>query len=40
MTTILKTEHLNKVYRLGSFTRKVTINALNDVNLHVRATSR
>jgi peptide/nickel transport system ATP-binding protein len=37
MTTILKTEHLNKVYRLGSFSRKVTINALNDVNLNVES---
>jgi ABC-type oligopeptide transport system ATPase subunit len=37
MTTILKTEHLNKVYRLGSFSRKVTINALNDVNLTVES---
>jgi len=35
MKTILKTEHLNKVYRLGSFTRKVSINALNDVNLTI-----
>ena len=37
MRTILKTEHLNKVYRLGSFTRKVTIHALNDVNLTVES---
>ncbi len=37
MRTILKTEHLNKVYRLGSFTRKVTIHALNDVNLSVES---
>jgi peptide/nickel transport system ATP-binding protein len=37
MRTILKTEHLNKVYRLGSFTRKVTIHALNDVNLPVES---
>jgi len=37
MQTILKTEHLNKVYRLGSFTHRVTINALNDVNLTVES---
>jgi ABC-type oligopeptide transport system ATPase subunit len=37
MNTILKTEHLNKVYRLGSFTRKVSITALNDVNLTVES---
>jgi peptide/nickel transport system ATP-binding protein len=37
MQTILKTEGLNKVYRLGSFSSKVTINALNDVNLSVES---
>jgi ABC-type oligopeptide transport system ATPase subunit len=37
MKTILKTEHLNKVYHLGSFTRKIAINALNDVNLSVQS---
>jgi peptide/nickel transport system ATP-binding protein len=37
MKTILKTEHLNKVYRLGSFTHRVRINALNDVNLAVES---
>jgi peptide/nickel transport system ATP-binding protein len=37
MKTILKTEHLNKVYRLGSFTNRVRINALNDVNLSVES---
>jgi ABC-type oligopeptide transport system ATPase subunit len=37
MKTILKTEHLNKVYHLGSFTRKIAINALNDVNLTVES---
>jgi ABC-type oligopeptide transport system ATPase subunit len=37
MKTILKTEHLNKVYRLGSFTHRIQINALNDVNLTVES---
>lgn len=37
MTTILKTEGLNKVYQLGGFVRKVTIHALNDVNLTVES---
>ncbi len=37
MTTILKTQGLNKVYRLGSFPRTVTINALNNVNLTVES---
>jgi ABC-type oligopeptide transport system ATPase subunit len=37
MQTILKTEHLNKVYHLGSLTRKVTIHALNDINLTVES---
>ena len=37
MQTILKTEHLNKVYQLGSFTSKVTIHALNDINLTVES---
>jgi peptide/nickel transport system ATP-binding protein len=37
MKTILKTEHLNKVYRLGSFTHRININALNDVNLTVES---
>ncbi len=35
MKTILKTENLNKVYKLGSFTNRVRINALDDVNLFV-----
>jgi len=35
MNTILRTEQLNKVYRLGGFGRKVTIAALNDVNLSI-----
>jgi ABC-type oligopeptide transport system ATPase subunit len=37
LKTILKIEHLNKVYRLGSFTHRVRINALNDVNLMVES---
>lgn len=37
MKTILKTESLNKVYRLGSLTNRVRINALNDVNLTVES---
>ncbi|HEU5098518.1 MAG TPA: ABC transporter ATP-binding protein [Roseiflexaceae bacterium] len=37
MKTILKTEHLNKVYRLGSFTHRISIRALNDVNLTVES---
>src|SRR5579859_4261370 len=37
MQTILKTEGLNKVYQLGSFMRKTTIHALNNVNLCVQS---
>ncbi len=37
MNTVLKTEGLTKIYKLGSFTRKVTIKALNDVNLRVES---
>lgn len=37
MTTILKTENLNKVYQLGSFPRTVTIKALNNINLNVES---
>ena len=37
MPTVLKTEHLNKVYRLGSLLRRIKINALNDVNLEVKS---
>lgn len=33
--TVLKTEQLNKVYRIGSLFRHVQINALDDVNLTV-----
>ncbi len=35
--TILKTEHLNKVYQLGSFPHTTRINALNDVNLSIES---
>lgn len=35
MTTVLKTEGLRKIYRLGSFTSRVTINALDDINLDI-----
>ena len=37
MTFILKTEGLNKVYRLGSFVRSRKIQALNDVNITVES---
>lgn len=37
MTTILKTENLNKFYRLGGFTNRIKINALDDVNLTVES---
>jgi peptide/nickel transport system ATP-binding protein len=37
MKTVLKTEHLHKVYNLGSFLRRATINALDDVNLCVES---
>ena len=37
MKTILQADHLQKVYRLGSFPRKVTINALDDVSFHVQS---
>jgi peptide/nickel transport system ATP-binding protein len=35
--TILKAQNLNKVYRLGSFPRILSINALDDVNLSVQS---
>jgi peptide/nickel transport system ATP-binding protein len=35
VTTVLRTQNLSKVYRLGSLTNRVTINALDDVNLEV-----
>lgn len=37
MSVILKTEGLNKIYRLGSFPRVVNINALKNVNLTVQS---
>jgi oligopeptide/dipeptide ABC transporter ATP-binding protein len=37
MKTILKTENLHKVYKLGSLMRRVTINALDEVNLCVES---
>lgn len=37
MTTVLKTEGLRKVYKLGGLTNRVTINALADVNLTVES---
>ncbi len=37
MAVILRTEGLNKVYRLGSFTRNRKIRALNDVNLNIES---
>lgn len=37
MKTVLKTENLHKVYSLGSFLRRATINALDDVNLCVNS---
>ena len=37
MTVILRTEGLNKVYRLGSFTRSKQIRALDDVNLNIES---
>lgn len=37
MKTVLKTHNLNKVYNLGGFLKKVRINALDDVNIHVES---
>lgn len=37
MATILKTENLNKVYRLGSFTSNRQIKALNNINLDIES---
>ena len=37
MTIVLKTENLNKFYRLGGFINRVKINALDDVNLTVES---
>jgi peptide/nickel transport system ATP-binding protein len=37
MTTVLRTQNLNKVYSLGSFFSRIKINALDDVNLEVKS---
>ena len=37
MTTILKTSNLKKVYKLGGLFNRVTINALDDVNLTIES---
>lgn len=37
MKTILKTDSLNKVYRLGSLIHRARINALDDVNLDIKS---
>ncbi len=37
MTTVLKTEGLNKIYHLGGMISRITINALDDVNLTVES---
>lgn len=37
MNTILKTTNLNKVYKLGGIINRVTINALDDVNLTIES---
>lgn len=37
MKTVLKTEHLNKVYSLGSLFHRLKIHALDDVNLEVKS---
>ncbi len=37
MAVILRTENLNKVYRLGSFTRSREIRALDNVNINVES---
>src|SRR5512146_2071556 len=36
-TTVLKTEHLNKEYTLGSLFHRIKINAIDDVNLEVKS---
>jgi oligopeptide/dipeptide ABC transporter ATP-binding protein len=35
--TVLKTEHLHKVYRLGGLINRIRINALDDVNLTIES---
>jgi peptide/nickel transport system ATP-binding protein len=37
MPTILKTDNLNKVYKLGGFVNRVKINALDEVNLTIES---
>lgn len=37
MKTVLRTQNLNKVYNLGGFLKRVRINALDDVNLHIES---
>ena len=37
MKTILKTENLHKVYKLGNLMRRITINALDEVSLTVQS---
>ena len=37
MKTVIKTENLNKVYRLGTLLRRVRINALDEVNLNIES---
>lgn len=37
MAVILRTESLNKIYRLGSLSRNREIRALDDVNIHVES---
>ena len=37
MNTILKTNNLKKVYRLGGFFNRVTINALDEVNMSIES---
>jgi peptide/nickel transport system ATP-binding protein len=37
MKTVLKTEHLNKVYSLGSLLHRLKINALDDVNMEIKS---
>jgi len=37
VAVILRTDHLNKVYRLGSLARSREVRALNDVNLNIES---
>ncbi len=37
MTSVLRTQNLRKVYKLGSLTSRVTVNALDDVNLDIQS---